>query len=195
MKRMIRVIAVLLVAVVSLSFAGVYATNEEGGTVNNSGYGFSKDNGQYIVIRDADGRIVETHEMSRQLYVNGTQYTIPAGGTLTSHCYYASVDFTAGFYFVHSSYSGNATTRDRSVTITIRRGTTVHGTRQYLTPHTFSTNEEDNYYSPYYFAGIQAGCTGMIVSDTPSDGYHYYEAVYQNNSGSSMVISLLVSRD
>ena len=49
MKRMIRVIAVLLVAVVSLSFAGVYATNEEGGTVNNSGYGFSKDNGQYIV--------------------------------------------------------------------------------------------------------------------------------------------------
>lgn len=62
-------------------------------------------------------------------YVNGTQYTIPAGGTLTTYQYWSSIDFSAGFYFVHSSYSGYATTRDRSVTITIRKSSSVGGTR------------------------------------------------------------------
>ena len=96
-----------------------------------------------IVIRDADGNIVETHYQTRTLYVDGTQYNIPAGGTLTTYQYQASIAFFAGFYFIHSDYSGYATTRNRSVTITIRNASSVGGTRNTVSTNTFNTNEEN----------------------------------------------------
>ena len=148
-----------------------------------------------IVIRDGNGNIVEIHHLSRQIYVDGTQYTIPANGSLTTYQYDTSVAFYAGFYFIHSDYSGYATTRNRSVTITIRNASSVGGSRNIVSSNTFSTNEESNTGSRYYISGIQPGCTAISVEAMTSSVRPYYDAVYKNNSASSLTISLLVGRD
>jgi hypothetical protein len=133
--------------------------------------------------------------MDRQLYVNGTQYAIPAGGTLTTYQYYASEDFTAGFFFVHASYSGYATTRDRSIKITVRKASSVGGTRYTVASSTFSTNEEDNTYNPGYLPGFPADCSAVVIDVVPDSNYRYYDTVYENMSNNSATVSLLVSRD
>lgn len=58
----------------------------------------NKDNLIHVEIRDADGKIVESYEIDRTTYVNGTLHTIPAGGSYLADTYYASIDFTAVFF-------------------------------------------------------------------------------------------------
>jgi len=191
-SKFIRMMAILAVIILCMPNMIVHAS-ESGKSEYSSD--INQNDGTIIVIRDSNGAIVETHEMGRQIFVNGTQYTIPAGGTLTTYQYWASVNFSAGFYFVHSSYSGYATTRDRSVTITIRKSPSVGGTRTVVASKTYSTNEESNIYDSGYSSGIQAGCSDVALSVTPGDSDRYYDAVYKNNSSNSMTISLMVARD
>lgn len=187
-----RFIGLLLAALMifSLSPVSAFAAGKE------SGQNYGADGEIFmIVIRDGDGNIVETHHLSRQLEVNGTQFTIPAGGTLTTSTYHASIAFFAGFYFVHPDYSGYATTRNRSVTITIRNASSAKGTKSDVSSEPFSTNEEDNTSSPYYSSGIQAGCAEVAIDAMADSSRPYYDAVYKNNSASSLTIALLVGRD
>lgn len=188
-----RFISFLLATLMILSLCSVsaFAAGQESG----QDYDANDNDLLAIIIRDGDGNIVETHYLSRQLYVNGTQYTIPANGSLTTYQYYSSIAFFSGFYFVHSDYSGYATTRNRSVTITIRNASSVGGSRNTVSSNTFSTNEEDNTSSQYYVSGIQAGCSAVSVDAMAVATRPYYDAVYKNNSGSSLTISLLVGRD
>lgn len=179
------------VMVLSLCSVSAFAVSPE----VNQNYATKDDNPFAIVIRDADGNIVETYYQTRTLYVDGTQYSIPAGGTLTTYQYQASVAFFAGFYFIHSDYSGYATTRNRSVTIIIRNASSVGGTRNTVSTNTFNTNEENNTGSTYYISGIQAGCSAIEIDKMVNSSKPYYDAVYKNNSISSMTISLLVGRD
>lgn len=161
----------------------------------NQNYDVKDENPFAIVIRDAAGNIVETYYQTRTLYVNGTQYDIPAGGTLTTYQYDTSIAFFAGFYFTHPDYDGYATTRNRSVTVTIRNASSVGGTRRSVFTGTFSTNEESNTSSTYYESGIQAGCSCISIDKMSDSSRPYYDAVYKNNSTNSMTISLLVGRD
>lgn len=186
-------IGFILAAVMVLSLCSVQAFAVSPKTDQN--YDAKNENLFAIVIRDADGNIVETHYQTRTLYVDGTQYNIPAGGTLTTYQYQASIAFFAGFYFIHSDYSGYATTRNRSVTITIRNASSVGGTRNTVSTNTFNTNEENNTGSAYYISGIQAGCSAIEIDKMADTSRPYYDAVYKNNSSSSLTISLLVGRD
>lgn len=179
------VMLMILTACTSLVFASNDADNY-GSTV-----GFD---GIRIIINDADGNIVEVHDLHRNVYVNGTQYTIPAGGDLTTYQYYSSIEFYAGFFFEHSAYSGYATTRNRSVTIKIRNASSVGGTRYLVKSGTFSTNEEDNVNSLFYDHALAEG-NAIVYSATASSARPYYDAVYHNNSSSPLTISLLVGRD
>lgn len=97
--------AVLVLSICSVSAFAVTSEDTQNCVVND-------DNPFAIVIRDADGNIVETYYQTRTLYVNGTQYNIPAGGTLTTYQYDTSIAFFAGFYFIHPDYNGYATTRN-----------------------------------------------------------------------------------
>lgn len=186
-----RFMAVLLIMLFFSSAAHATGANDR---LQNDDYVPSNDN-LFIVICDGEGNVVETHTVSRQIYVNGTQYTIPANGTLRTYQYYASDDFTAGFYFIHSDYSGYATTRNRNVKITVYNSSSVGGTRYYVDSQTFSTNEEDNTNDSGYTSGIQPGCSSVAISVTPVSDKPYYNAVYKNESSNSLVISLLVARD
>ena len=189
-----RVICFILAAVMVLSLCSVSAFAASPDADRN--YDVNDDNPFAIVICDADGNIVETHYQSRMLYVNGTQYDIPAGGTLRTYQYGASTAFYAGFYFIHPDHNGYATTRNRSVTISIRKATSVGGTRSEVNAKTFSTNEEYNTNSSFYVSGIQAGCTAISFQVLINDSsLCYYDALYTNNSSSSMTIALLVGRD
>ncbi|MBR5571534.1 MAG: hypothetical protein IKV99_02700 [Oscillospiraceae bacterium] len=191
--RIKRFISFILSAVMVLSICSisVFAVTPE----THQNYDIKNENPFAIVIRDAEGNVVETYYQTRQLYVDGTQYTIPANGTLTTYQYDTSIAFFAGFYFTHSDYSGYATTRNRSVTITIRNAPSVGGTRSTVSTHTFSTNEENNTGNAYYISGIQPGCTAISIDKTTVSSRPYYDAVYKNNSASSLTISLLVGRD
>lgn len=180
--------AVLVLSICSVSAFAVTPEDTQNCVVND-------DNPFAIVIRDADGNIVETYYQTRTLYVNGTQYNIPAGGTLTTYQYDTSIAFFAGFYFIHPDYNGYATTRNRSVTVTIRNASSVGGTRHSVYTGTFSTNEESNTSSAYYESGIQAGCSCISINKMSDSSRSFYDAVYKNNSTSSMTISLLVGRD
>lgn len=86
-------------------------------------------------------------------------------------------------------------TRNRSVTVTIRNASSVGGTRHSVFTGTFSTNEESNTSSAYYESGIQAGCSCISIDKMSDSSRSFYDAVYKNNSTSSMTISLLVGRD
>lgn len=188
-----RIISFLLSAAIALTLCTVpaYAISYEDGQNNDAPDGRLA----AIVIRDSNGSIVEMHYLSRQLYVNGTQFTIPASGSLTTYQYDTSIAFFTGFYFVHSNYSGYATTRNRSVTITIRNASSVGGARSIVSTNTFSTNEESNIGNTYYVSGIHPGCTAISIDAMSVSSRPYYDAVYKNNSSSSLTISLLVGRD
>lgn len=188
-----RFIGSILATVMVLSLCSVSASAASAKATRN--YVAKDDNPFAIVIRDANGNVVETHYQTRTLYVDGTRYSIPAGGTLTTYQYQASVAFFAGFYFIHSDYSGYATTRNRSVTITIRNASSVGGARNTISTNTFNTNEENNTGSTYYISGIQAGCSAIEIDKMVDSTRPYYDAVYKNNSSSSLTISLLVGRD
>ena len=179
--------AVMVLSLCSLAFAVSLDADQN--------YDVKDENPFAIVIRDAAGNIVETYYQTRTLYVNGTQYDIPAGGTLTTDQYDTSIAFFAGFYFIHPDYNGYATTRNRSVTVTIRNASSVGGARRSVFTGTFSTNEESNTSSTYYESGIQAGCSCISIDKMSDSSRPYYDAVYKNNSTSSMTISLLVGRD
>lgn len=114
---------------------------------------------------------------------------------MTTYQYDTSIAFFAGFYFIHPDYNGYATTRNRSVTVTIRNASSVGGTRHSVFTGTFSTNEESNTSSAYYESGIQAGCSCISINKMSDSSRSFYDAVYKNNSTSSMTISLLVGRD
>lgn len=188
-----RFISFILAAVMILSLCSVsaFAASPE----TDQDYTSSDDNPFAIVIYDADGNIVETHYLPRTLYVNGDQFTIPAGGTLRTYQYGAAIAFYAGFYFVHSDHSGYATTRNRSVTVYLRSASSVGGDRTVVDYGTFSTNEENNIGNANYEAGIQAGCSAVRLEWMVKDSSLYYDALYKNNSSSSMTIALLVGRD
>lgn len=82
--------AVLVLSICSVSAFAVTSEDTQNCVVND-------DNPFAIVIRDADGNIVETYYQTRTLYVNGTQYDIPAGGTLTTYQYDTSIAFLRDF--------------------------------------------------------------------------------------------------
>lgn len=145
-----------------------------------------------IVIRDADNNILKT-QLIRYNYVDGTQVTIPANGTFTTYQYYASTGFGAGFYFNHITYGDPATTRDKTLSIKIRKAASVGGTRTNLITGTFSTNEEDNIYHSGYNNGSNGLSVAISVPADPSKPYH--DAVYTNLSSTSIVVSMLVSVD
>lgn len=149
------------------------------------------DSGFFIVIRDCDGNVVETYARSRVMYVNGTQYEIPANGSLTTYQYEPSDGFSAGFYFTNTSYSGNATTANRTVKITIENASTIGGERKDVVRQTFSTNLNDNpkYMTNHYGKAIDVKAP-RIDSNRP-----YYDAKYENTSSQSVIISLLVTSD
>lgn len=114
---------------------------------------------------------------------------------MRTYQYGAAIAFYAGFYFVHSDHSGYATTRNRSVTVSIRAASSVGGTRVEKDHEIFSTNEENNIGTEYYEAGIQAGCSAVRLEWMVEESSLYYDALYTNNSSSSMTIALLVGRD
>lgn len=188
-----RFISFILAAIMILSLCSVSAFAASPDT--DQDYNSNDDNPFAIVIYDADGNIIETHYLPRTLYVNGEQFTIPAGGSLRTYQYGAAIAFYAGFYFVHSDHSGYATTRNRSVTVSIRAASSVGGTRVEKDHEIFSTNEENNIGTEYYEAGIQAGCSAVRLEWMVEESSLYYDALYTNNSSSSMTIALLVGRD
>ena len=193
-KKLVGFVVMLLVIALLSPNIDVYATNSNEGLGENT-YDSMLDKGVWIVIRGAEGNIVETHELGRQLVVNGNQYTIPAYGTMTIGTYYAANNFMAGFYFVHSLYTGYATTRNREVEVRVRHSSTLHGVYDKLIEESFYTNEESNYSSPYYYSGIQPGCSCVAYSITPSNNKHYFEVRYKNKSSLSVVLSALIARD
>lgn len=188
-----RFIGFLLTALMIFSLCPVssFAAGQESG----QNYDVDSEDLMAIVIRDGDGNIVETYQLTRQLYVNGTQFTIPANGDLRTYQYHSSIAFYSGFYFVHPDYSDYATTRDRSVTITIRNASSVGGTRRDVIKKTFSTNEEDNTSSPYYHSDLETDGTAIFIESMADSSRPYYDTLYKNNSASSLTISLLVGRD
>ncbi len=141
------------------------------------------------VIRDANGNIVGTNIIS-SVYVDGTQVTIPAYGTYTTYQYYSTIDFFAGFYFTHSVAGNPATTRDRTLKITVRKAASVGGARTNVQSKTFSTNIEGN-------TNVENGASGTYVQVivTPDSSNPYYDAVYKNLSSSPVTVSLMVGRD
>ncbi len=196
MKKVIKFFALMAAIALILPGISIFALEDNGNydDVDNSTVS-NKDKLIHVEIRDADGKIVESYEIDRTTYVNGTQHTIPAGGSYLADTYYASMDFTAGFFFVHPNYTGYATTRDREITVVIRKGTSVHGTRKNAKQETFSTNIENNTSSEYFFSGEPAWSSGVELSVTPSGGYYYYDVIYYNNSTSPTTVSVLISRD
>lgn len=70
MKGKKRLLSFLLVMIIVLTMSSVTSMAYTGGEGND--YEDSADteirDGMFIVIRDAEGNIVETHEMDRQLY-------------------------------------------------------------------------------------------------------------------------------
>ena len=81
--------AVMVLSLCSLAFAVSLDADQN--------YDVKDENPFAIVIRDAAGNIVETYYQTRTLYVNGTQYDIPAGGTLTTYQYDTSIAFLRDF--------------------------------------------------------------------------------------------------
>lgn len=81
------------------------------------------------------------------------------------------------------------------MSLTIRKATSNGGTRTDVEKATFSTNEENNIGTTYYEAGIQAGCTEVMLQMMVGSSKAYYDALYKNNSSSSMTIALLVGKD
>lgn len=184
-------IAVMLFAIPLNATDSIYTVYDDCG----NSYDINE-NDVLVVIYDADGNVVATDKSSRMIYVNGSKHTIPAGGSLVTYQYQPTDGFFAGFYFVHSSYSGDATTRNRNVTITVRNSASVGGTRYNVKSETYSTNEEDNTSNSGYLAGIQPGCRSVQLNATSiSSSRPYYDAKYVNNSSSSVTISLLVGMD
>lgn len=152
---------------------------------------YENDSGFLIVIRDCDGNVVETYAQSRFIYVNGTQYNIPAGGSLTTYQYEPSTEFSAGFYFTNTSYSGDATTANRSIKITIENSSTIGGSRSDVVSRTFSTNLKDN---PDYRNIYDGKMIALSVSSI-SGSRPYYDAKYENMSSQSATVSLFFSAD
>lgn len=176
----------------------VYAASGKNHTVYDD-YGNAFSVGEddiLVVIYDAEGNVVSSDIQSRQIKINGTQYTIPANGSASTVQYTPSESFSAGFYFVHSKYDGYATTPNRSVTVKIRNSDSKDGTRYIVKSETFSTTESDNVDSGYYTSGIQAGCSCVsLYASSISTARPYYDARFVNNSSSDVTISILVSMD
>ena len=194
MRKCIGLIALLLVIALLSPNMAVYAAND------NEGYAEYpnddvRENEVRIVIRDAEGNIVETHELGRQLIVNGAQYTIPSYGSLTVGTYYASTNLMAGFYFIHGSYPGYATSRNRKIAVSVRQSSTLHGVYTSAGYGSYSTNEENNLTNPDYYSGVQPGCSFVALSITPSNNNHYFEVSFISQSSLSTVLSILISRD
>ena len=157
------------------------------------------DNGNRYVLRedqilgityDAEGNIVDTEISTMANYINGTKKTIPAGGKFTSYQYQPKSAFGIGFYFVYYN-DENATTKNRTVRLTIKSATSVGASTRYVEgSETFSTNEEDNYNNPYYTpngGGYHIEFEVDVVSSRP-----YYNGVYENLSSSPATVSLLL---
>lgn len=99
-----KTVSIIMCMLMTLSVYSVpaYAHNSSENLTENYKNSFSKDDeGMEIVIYDADGNIVSTDKINRTIYVNGTQYNIPAGGTLQTYQYETNKEFYAGFYFKH----------------------------------------------------------------------------------------------
>ena len=197
MRKLKCILTAFVITIMTLC-TPVYAASNKNYTVYDD-YGNSFSVGEddiLVVIYDAEGNIVSSDIQPRQIYVNGTQVTIPAKGSAVTYQYMPSKNFTAGFYFVHSSYDGYATTPNRSITVRIRNSDSIGGTRYIVKSETFSTTESDNYNSPYYVSGVQAGCSSVaIYTNSISSVRPYYDARYLNDSSSEATVSVFVSMD
>lgn len=157
------------------------------------------DNGNSYILRedqilgityDADGNIVDTEISTQSTYLAGTQKTIPAGGKFTSYQYKAKSAFCIGFYFYY--YSDEiATTRNRSVRLTIKSAESVGASTRYTeASETFSTNMEDNESNTYFKpngGGYHMELEVNVVSSRP-----YYNGIYENLSSNPVTLSLLL---
>lgn len=198
MKRIKYFLLALVVSIMALCVPVYGESNGYYTVYDEYGNAFTiNENDVLVVIYDAEGNIVSRDIQPRQIYVNGSQKEIPAGGSASSYQYSPSSSFFAGFYFVHSSISGNATTPNRSVTVKILNASTVGATTRYnVKSETFSTTESDNTGSTYYSSGIQAGCSCVcLYANSISSSRPYYNAKYVNNSSSSVTISMMVGMD
>lgn len=196
MKRIKNILIALLVGLTAVC-TPVYAASSESHYVDEYGNTFDMTNGSLVVIYDEFGNIVESCLQPRSIQVNGTQYSIPPRGSFVTAQYTPSSSFDAGFYFEHSSCSGNATTPDSSITVLIRNATTLNATTRYgVATKTFSTTKSDNIGSSYYIDGIQSGCSLVRISaPSISSSRPYYDAKYSNNTNNYVTISLFVSTD
>ena len=134
-----------------------------------------------VTIEDANGNIVYQQALARSTYVDGTEYTIPAGGSITTYQYEPSVSFSTGF-LISQSTSG------RSVTVAIYNSASIGGTRSLVKSSTVNTSmvspttgpDSDHY---------------MVSTTSISSSKPYYNGKITNNSSSSMTLALCVSMD
>ena len=135
----------------------------------------------YLIIADAEGNIVYEETISLYTtYVDGSLYTIPAGGTLTTYKYYPSAYFSTGFKI-------SETTANRDIKIELFKSASIGGTRTKVTEKTVNTSTS---------ATIGPDNNTYMVSTNSIDSSKpYYNGKITNMSSSSMILALCVVMD
>lgn len=181
---------IMAVAIIMCSALSAYASDKYYVAYDDNGNKYVLRKDQILgIIYDADGNIVDTEISARTAYLQGTQKTIPAGGKFTSYQYEADVAFAIGFYFYYNN--AVATTRNRTVKLTIKSAASVGASTRYTeASKTFSTNIEDNENSAYFDtngggAHIELGVDAVSLRP-------YYNGIYENLSSSSVTLSVLL---
>ena len=142
----------------------------------------TESNAFLIVIQDANGDVVYSELATRLTYVNGTQYSIPSGGTLTTYQYQPSQAFSTGYLIPPK------TTANCSLTLTIYNSSSIGGTRNYVTSRNINTSTTP----------ADSGPTNDSVSAwvySISSTYPYYNGEIKNNSSFTATVAVLVTMD
>lgn len=199
MKKIISIILTVAVAVASLSMTAFAEGTRQHIVFDEYGNEFVINEDEVlVVIYDENEEIVSTYKQNVHPYtthVDGTQYVIPKNGSAVTLSYIPGHYFYAGFCFTHPSYNSNATTRNRSVTVTIQNASAPQNVpKRNITQKTFSTNAEDNWGDSNYVDRDGKSYVG-IRTDSISPYYGYYNAKYENESSNSLTIALIVTLD